>query len=149
MRTHGHWRPLERAMQVYAHAGEHGKLWVGVCAAGALLDEPRRPLYRRSLKAVGLAYAANQAIKFAVRRPRPNLPGLAPLTRTITALSYPSAHTTTAFACAHTLSRALPAAPLYAAAAVMAAGRPYLGVHYPSDVLAVAALGTAVAELIR
>ncbi|HEX8855188.1 MAG TPA: phosphatase PAP2 family protein, partial [Thermoleophilaceae bacterium] len=113
MRTHGHWRPLERTMQAYAHAGEHGKLWLGLRAAGALLDGPRRPLYRRGLRAVGIAYAANQAIKFTVRRPRPRLQDLPPLTRTITALSYPSAHATTAFACARTLSRAVPAAPLY------------------------------------
>ena len=136
-------------MQAYAHSGEHGKLWIGLCAAGALVDQPRRRLYLRGLKTVGLAYAANQAIKFTVRRPRPRVAGLPPLTRTITALSYPSAHTTTAFACARILSRAVPAAPLYAAAAVMALGRPYLGVHYPSDVVAGAALGTAVAELVR
>jgi membrane-associated phospholipid phosphatase len=149
LRTRAHWRPLERAMQAYAHAGEHGKLWLGLCAAGALVNAPRRPLYLRGLRTVALAYGANQAIKFTVRRQRPALSGLPPLTRTITALSYPSAHAATAFAFARTLSRSLPAAPLYAAATVMALGRPYLGVHYPSDVVAGAALGTAVAELSR
>ncbi|MFL5827281.1 MAG: phosphatase PAP2 family protein [Thermoleophilaceae bacterium] len=149
MRTHGHWPPLERAMKTYAHAGEHGKLWLGLCSAGALLDERRRPLYLRGLRSVAISYGINQAIKFTVRRARPSLPDLPPLTRTITALSYPSAHTTTAFACARSLSRCLPAGGLYAAAGLMAFSRPYLGVHYPSDVLAGAALGTAVAELVR
>ena len=61
--------------------------------------------------------------------------------------SYPSAHATTSVAGARMLSPLLPAAPLYALAAVLALSRPYLGVHYPSDTLAGAALGAAVAEL--
>jgi undecaprenyl-diphosphatase len=35
------------------------------------------------------------------------------------------------------------AAGLFALAALIAIGRPYLGMHYPSDVLAGAVLGTA------
>jgi undecaprenyl-diphosphatase len=39
-----------------------------------------------------------------------------------------------------------PARLLYAVAGAFALSRPYLGVHYPSDVAAGAVLGTAVAE---
>jgi undecaprenyl-diphosphatase len=94
------------------------------------------------------AYAANYAVKLIVRRRRPELPGLEPLTPTVSSLSFPSAHATTSFAAARAYSRVAPAAPLYAAAVAFALSRPYLGVHYPSDVLAGAALGTVVDRVI-
>jgi len=45
------------------------------------------------------------------------------------------------------LSPALPAPALHSLALALALSRLYLGLHYPSDVLAGAALGAAVAEL--
>ncbi len=93
-------------------------------------------------------YAVNTAIKFAVRRPRPRIAGLPPLQGTTTGLSFPSAHAATSFAGALAYSRlGLPAAPLYGLAGAIAASRVYLGVHYPSDVLAGAVLGTALAAV--
>ena len=88
-------------------------------------------------------------MKFAIRRRRPTLDGLPPLVKTGSQISYPSAHATTSFAGARALAGVVPAATpaLYAVAALMALSRPYVGVHYPSDIVAGAALGTAVAEL--
>ena len=89
------------------------------------------------MRVVLIAFVANTAIKQVVRRSRPDLgPDLPPLVSTISGRSYPSAHATTSFAAAGALSRVLPAPPLYAAAGAMALTRPYLGVHYPSDVVA-------------
>ena len=127
--------------------GEHGALWFGLAAAGAACDPSRRSLYARAAMTVGAAYAVNQAIKFTVRRARPMLADLPPLTRTQTQLSYPSAHATTSFAGARALAACWPPGPLYATAVAMTLSRPYVGVHYPSDSLAGAVLGTAVAEL--
>jgi membrane-associated phospholipid phosphatase len=87
-------------------------------------------------------------VKLVVRRPRPRLEDLPPLTDTVSELSYPSAHASTSFAAARAFSPALPGPPLYAVAAAMALSRPYLGVHFVSDSLAGAALGSAVAELV-
>jgi undecaprenyl-diphosphatase len=64
----------------------------------------------------------------------------------VSRLSFPSAHATSSFAAALAFSRVAPAGPLYAAAAAFAVSRPYLGVHYPADVLAGALLGTVVAK---
>ena len=89
----------------------------------------------------------NSAVKQAVRRARPALEELPALAPAFWWRSYPSAHSSSSFAGARALSRALPPAPMYALALAMALSRPYLGVHYPSDVLAGAILGDAVAEL--
>jgi len=148
LRSRGHSPALERAVLLFSRSGEHGGLWQAFCAAGLLLDPARRPLYRRTMGTVMLAYLANIALKYVVRRPRPVLDGLPALSSTVTGLSYPSAHSTTSFAAARTLSRELPAAPAYLVAAAMALSRPYAGVHYPSDVVAGALFGAAMAELL-
>ena len=135
-------------MRGFSRAGEHGLLWHALCGAGALADPDRRPIYAWAARTVLAAYVVNQTVKFTVRRRRPRLEGLPPLTRTVSELSYPSAHASTSFAGAHALSHALPAPPLYVLAAAMALSRPYLGVHYVSDTVAGAALGGAVAELV-
>ena len=133
-------------MKALSKLGEHGLLWYGLCAAGAALDSSRRPDYAAAAKRVLAAYVVNQGIKFVVRRPRPVIEELPPLIPTQLSLSYPSAHSTMSFAAARSLSRVWPAPPLYALAVTMAVSRPYLGVHFPSDVAAGAVLGTAVAS---
>jgi membrane-associated phospholipid phosphatase len=137
LRTRGHEPRLERAAALYARAGENGVLWL-------LLSALTRN--RRAFRITLIALAANTTVKQVVRRPRPDLgPDLVPLASTISSLSYPSAHATTSFAAAGALGSSL---PLYAAAGAMALTRPYLGVHYPSDVVAGAALGVALEKLL-
>jgi membrane-associated phospholipid phosphatase len=148
LRTRGHGPRVERAVLAYTSAGEHGLIWHCIAVAGSVLDGADRRAYLHAMRAVLVAYGANTAIKQAFRRARPMLEELPWLAPTISGHSYPSAHSTMAFAAAGTLSPALPAPPLYAAAAAMALSRPYVGVHYPSDVLAGAVLGVAMARLV-
>jgi membrane-associated phospholipid phosphatase len=146
LRTRGHGPKADRAAAGFSKLGERGAVWLAIGAAGYALDEPRRAQWRGAIGTVLGTYALNTAVKLVVRRRRPQLSGLPPLTGTPTQLSFPSAHASTSFAGALAFTRlGLPAIPLYALAKGLGVSRLYLGVHYPSDVLAGALLGTVVA----
>lgn len=149
LRTRGHWRPLERAVAAYSRTGEHAACWLalGITGLASSREQDRRAAWREGVALVAAAYVVNYAVKVSVRRRRPVLDGLPPLTPVVSGLSFPSAHATTSFAAAAAYRRAAPeaSAALYGAALLFAASRPYLGVHYPSDVVAGALLGTLVA----
>jgi membrane-associated phospholipid phosphatase len=147
-RTRAHTPAAERAVVAFSRLGEHAAVWLALGVAGGLADRPHRREWARARRAVLLTYGVNTAIKFTVRRRRPALPGLPPLMGTTTGLSFPSAHAATSFAAALAYRRrGLPGGALYGLAGAMAVSRVYLGVHYPSDILAGALLGSAVAAL--
>jgi membrane-associated phospholipid phosphatase len=150
-RTRGHRPCVERAVVAYSRTGEHAACWLALGGAGALLsgDAERRAAWLRGARIVLAAYAVNYAVKISVRRRRPELRDLPALAGTISGLSFPSAHATTSFAAARAYSRVGPAGPLYAAAIAFGLSRPYLGVHYPTDVLGGAALGSVIAAVWR
>jgi membrane-associated phospholipid phosphatase len=148
-RTRGHTRWAERAIGAYSRTGEHAAIWLGLGAIGysTSSDRRRRAAWARGVRIVAASYAVNYSVKVAVRRPRPELPRLPSLTPTVSRLSFPSAHATTSFAAARAYRDLMPQPVLYGAAWAFAVSRPYLGVHYPLDVVAGALLGTAVAEV--
>jgi membrane-associated phospholipid phosphatase len=149
MRTRGHSPAAERVASVIAASGENGAIWAAAGLIAATFDPPRR---RHWLAAAALAPAAiglNYAVKVVVRRRRPELDRLPPLGSAPSSLSLPSAHATASFAAAAAMSRIAPhrRPALYAGATLMGLTRPYLGMHYPSDVVAGAALGTILGRL--
>jgi len=145
MRTRGHGPRAEAVAKALGTIGEYGAVWLAIGVVLAFADGDRREQWLAAGVLGPVAIGLNFAVKLTVRRARPVLEGLPPLGGAPSSLSFPSAHATSSFACATAMARIAPeAAALFAIAIAIAACRPYLGMHYPSDVLAGALLGTAI-----
>ena len=122
---------------------------------GIGLIEHDKDLQNKSLE-IGVTVAATivetYALKYIIKRPRPYItyPDLSHLNTEGTP-SFPSGHTSAAFALATSASLNYPKwyviVPSFAWAGLTGYSRMYLGVHYPTDVLAGAALGAGTAWL--
>lgn len=143
LRVHGHQEPVEVAVRALGMAGEYAAVWAGIGVVGATIDERRRDQWLVAGAAGPIAVGVNFLAKLAIGRQRPLIEEHPPLARAPTKLSFPSAHATSSVAAATALGRVEPRARpyLFALAAAICVGRPYLGMHYPSDVLGGAALG--------
>jgi len=138
-----------RWVRRYSTLGEHGAVWVGIGAAGAAFDGGRREEWIRATMAVGGAYLLSTSVKVAIGRVRPAVEDLPHLMATPTGLSFPSSHSSSSFAAARAFGALVPPLPLYGAATAMALSRLFLGVHYPSDILAGAVVGTVAGSVGR
>lgn len=142
---------LNSILSFITHLADNGYIWIAV---GLILLFPKKT--RRAgvfmLICLALAFVVNDlAIKPLIARIRPyDLCGeLSILVRPETSFSFPSGHTNISFAAAYALTRAFgkKGAWAYLPAALIAFSRCYVGVHYPTDVLAGMIVGTLCAAL--
>ena len=148
-------RPVDVALRVLTRSADHGRLWMGLAAVGALAGGGYRRAGIRGLGSLAVAsFVSNSLVKPLVGRRRPDLErtklarriGERPWTS-----SFPSGHSASAAAFATGAALELPAAGLALApvAAAVAYSRVHVGVHYKSDVVVGAGVGIGSAMLVR
>lgn len=146
---------LDPIVAFYTHLGDFGLLWIGVSLVMLCFKKTRRA---GALGLLALALGTlftNVLLKHLVARPRPwlTVDGLQFLVVEGDPNSFPSGHTCAAFAAAGAWYKALPKRWMgftaLALAALMGFSRLYVGVHFPSDVLAGALVGLFSAWLAR
>ena len=151
-----HWPGAGPVLPRLSRSANHGVLWFAAAAAMAASRTPRA----RRAAALGLAplclasLTINTLGKRSVRRPRPVLdpvPLVRQLKRQPITTSFPSGHSASAAAFAAGVALESPAwgAVIAPVAWSVALSRVYTGVHFPSDVLAGAALGVGAAFAVR
>jgi undecaprenyl-diphosphatase len=146
---------VEDALKVYAQASEAlfaGLLVVLLGVAVALRKATLGWAAMAALASAGLALLVGKALGLAVDRARPFVdhPEVHDFLHHAADSSFPSDHATAGFAIAGALALRYRrwAVPLLGAAVLLAVSRVLLGVHYPSDVIAGAALGLAAAIVV-
>jgi membrane-associated phospholipid phosphatase len=146
---------LDTGLPGLSRAADHGVLWLAIAAGIAVSGRSGRRAAGRGLLALSVASATtNVLLKRASGRHRPPA-GLVPAVRephhVPFTTSFPSGHAASAVAFTTAVTLELPWAgvPLVPLATAVAVSRVVIGVHYPSDVIAGAALGAAAAVVTR
>ena len=144
---------LDRIMIFISSLANKGMLWIGIGVVLLLLGVKGRKWSERGLLVLlSLAFNAvvcNLWLKPMVARTRPyDLLGYEILVRRLGDYSFPSGHTSASFAAAtalYAIDRRWGTAA-YILAVLIGFSRLYLGVHFPTDVLAGAVIGILAAK---
>ena len=143
---------LDKVMYTATELGDFSLIWHLIGTARALAPD-RQPVHAARLSTIiGIeSVLVNQVVKRFVRRHRPPWEQERPYTlRRPRTSSFPSGHASSAATMFGVLAQRDRLWPLYLViGATVASSRVYVKVHHPSDVVAGALLGTALAALAR
>jgi undecaprenyl-diphosphatase len=135
---------LSRFMLAATRIGD-GYLWAAIGFLMLLFAGHGAQVFGQMALAFGVELSVYKLVKKNACRQRPfvKFPSIINLVQPPDEFSFPSGHTAAAFVTATVVGASVPVllAPLVLLALVIGTSRVYLGVHYPSDVLAGMALG--------
>jgi undecaprenyl-diphosphatase len=143
--------PADRWLRRLSTYANHGRLWLVI---GVLLGLKKGPLRRGAIRGIGSmlfsSAVVNVVLKRIFGRVRPDLANLRTerkLRRSPVTLSFPSGHSSSAAAFVTGVAMESPLAGAALAPVALGVGysRVHVGVHYPGDVVAGLAVGSAIA----
>lgn len=144
---------LNPPVELFNIMGNGGLIWIILSLAMVCWKPTRKAGLLAGLALVFSLFFTNLGLKPFFARPRPYvvMEGIIPLLTSMDPNSFPSGHTSAAFAACMVWARTLPNRWMRIVSVVMAVcmglSRLYVGVHYPSDVLAGALIGSICAIL--
>lgn len=143
---------LTPPMRLFSLLGDKGLFWIALTVLLLCFRRTRRVGAYCAVSMLLTFLVVNCAIKPLVARVRPYdlFPEIQLLVRAEHDFSFPSGHSANSFAVAWILLRMTKRSygvPAVALAALIALSRLYVGVHYPTDVLAGTAIAILLAEL--
>ncbi len=132
---------LTPVVKAVTHLGDKGIFWILLTLLLLAIPKTRKAGLCSLCALIGSALVNNVVLKNVVARTRPYevIPGLELLVAKAHDFSFPSGHSAASFASATALYRTLPKKySIWALllAACIAFSRLYIGIHYPTDVLA-------------
>lgn len=145
---------MDGFFKTITHLGDAGLFWILLTVVLLCFKKTRKPAIYSAIALVGSVVITNMILKNAVGRIRPYevVNGLQCIVKLANDPSFPSGHTSASFASATALCPKLPkpwAICLMVLAALIAFSRLYVGIHYPTDVLAGLVIGLALGILVN
>ena len=139
--------PILNSIMIFITSlGDEGFVWIAATIVLLLPKKTRKVGVMSAVALLGSLLINNHLVKNLVQRPRPyvTFTELRILIPTPSEFSFPSGHTSSSFAAAAVFYRFLPkklGVPAVILAGLIGFSRLYVGVHYPTDVLAGVIMG--------